>query len=580
MHLPSPYIMIPMQSKKEINLAILSSFTIRGIEEGLRLKCQEIGIAPNIYVGGYNQYAQEILNPESGLYKTHQDVVVLFIDIRALLGEQFFFSYQFSGMQRREWVKEKIAELESLVFELKKRLSAKIIIHNFEVPMHTPLGILENKQDFGLHESIRALNDLLRDAHKTDSQVFVFDYDAFCSKTGKRNIIDYKMYYLGDVKLHFSRIPELCEEYLAYVKPLMSLNRKCLVLDLDNTLWGGVIGEEGLGGIKLGPTPEGRPFWEFQKYLLSLFQRGIILTINSKNNPEDALRVFREHPHAVLKEEHFAATKINWDDKVSNMRALAEEINLGIESFVFIDDDHINRDMVRKMLPEVKVVDFPEDPALYVKIISELDDFHTLTLTDEDKERGKTYATERQRKEVRNVAADLNEYLRNLQTVVTIDCANPITIPRIAQLIAKTNQFNMTTRRYTEEQVRELTGRPDFLIVSLSARDRFGDNGIVGVAIVEKGSMQWRIDTFLLSCRVIGRRIEETLLAYIADQASKEGAGALIGEFIPTGKNMPAKGFYANNGFTRTSSTEAMELWEYDLSKGYSYPDLIQLAVV
>lgn len=565
-------------SEKNFNIAILSSFTARGIEDCLRNKCKAIGLHSSVYLGGYNQYVQEILDPKSALYASNPDLIIIFLDTRAMLGDYFFLPYTMSDDDRRRWVEHKAQELVSLVETVKHNVSAKVLLHNFEVPLHSPLGILEHKQPFGFKESIETLNAKLREAFKSDRQVFVFDFDAFCAKVGKQHVLDHKMYYLGDIKLHVRHLPDLCSEYISYIKPMLAITKKCIVLDLDNTLWGGIVGEDGIEGIKLGPTPEGRPFWEFQKYLLSLFGRGVILAINSKNNPEDALRVFREHPYDVLKEEHFAAMRINWEDKIANMKSLAQELNIGLDSFVFFDDDKMNREFVRAALPEVTVVDLPEDPALYVKTLMDLDVFHTFQLTEEDRERGKMYAQDRQRKVLSETATDLTEYLRGLQMVVTIERASPLTIPRIAQLTQKTNQFNMTTRRYSEEEIVRMTENARYLIVSLRAEDKFGDNGTVGVAIVEKGNPAWRIDDFLLSCRVIGRRIEETLLAYIAREARTNGAMRILGEFIPTKKNAPAKGFYEKNGFILTRTIDDKEMWEYDIeNREYPYPDFIQI---
>lgn len=561
-----------------INIAILSSFTARGIEDCLRGQCKELGLNPSIYLGGYNQYVQEILGPASALYASNPQLIILFLDTRALLGDYFFLPYQMSDDDRRRWVEHKAQEIISLVETVKRNCRAKVLLHNFEIPLHSPLGILEHKQPFGFKESIEALNAKLRDAFKNDSQVFLFDFDAFCAKVGKQHVLDHKMYYLGDIKLHVRHLPDLCSEYMAYIKPMLHMTKKCIVLDLDNTLWGGIVGEDGMEGIKLGPTPEGRPFWEFQKSLLALLQRGVILAVNSKNNPEEVARVFAEHPYMVLKEEHFAVMRINWGDKVANMKSLAEEIGIGLDSLVFFDDDPVNRAMIQEFLPEVMVVDLPADPALYIKTVHELDAFHTLQLTKEDRERGKIYAQERQRKGFEQVATDLTEYLRGLGMRVTIEQASPITIPRIAQLTQKTNQFNMTTRRYSEEEIARLAVSPQYLVVSLRAQDKFGDNGTVGVAIAEKGNPAWRIDDFLLSCRVIGRRIEETLLAYIVQEAHKSGVASLTGEFMPTKKNAPAKGFYEKNGFALRETIDGKEMWEYDIERReYPYTDFIQV---
>ncbi len=364
--------------------------------------------------------------------------------------------------------------------------------------------------------------------------------------------------------------------FFSYIKPLL-LTKKCLVLDLDDTLWGGIIGEDGLEGIKLGPTPEGRPFLEFQKYILSLFNRGIILAINSKNNLEDALNVLRKHPYAVLKEKHFASIKINWDDKISNMKAIADEINIGLDSLVFFDDDKLNREMVSSALPEVKVVDLPDDPSLYLKTLMELNDFNSFHFSEEDKARGRMYADQRKRQELSQTATDITEYLKALNMKVTIEPASPFNIPRISQLTQKTNQFNMTTRRYSEEDIKKLSGNKNYLVFSVKVEDKFGDNGITGIAIVKKEEKKWIIDSFLLSCRIIGRRVEETMLAYILEEAKKEKVKTLIGEFISTKKNTPAKEFYHKNGFKPIEKKGGVQWWEFLIKKEYKYPKFIKV---
>lgn len=563
--------------EKKIKIAVLSSFTVKGIEETLFVKCCNLGVLPSFYIGDYNQCHQEILDEKRGLYKFNADLIILFIDARALLGEQYFLPYQLTDDRRKQWVDKKISEIQSLIDKIKENSSAKILIHNFEVPLHSPLGIIESKQKFGFIESIEYLNGEIKNLFKSDSQVFIFDYNAFSSKIGKQNIMDYKMYYLGDIKIDMKYLPDLCDSYLAYVKPLMSLTKKCIVLDLDNTLWGGIVGEDGIEGIKLGPIPEGRPFMEFQKYLLSLFNRGIILAINSKNNLDDALQVFREHPYMILKEKHFAAMKINWTDKISNMKAIAEEINIGMDSLVFIDDDKLNREMINDALPEVFVVDLPDDPSLYLNTIMNLNEFNALQITDEDRKKGIMYAERRSRKVFQETTTDITGYLKGLEMVATIKKANFFSIPRISQLTQKTNQFNMTTRRYLEEDIKELSDDENFLVASIKVEDKFGDNGLTGVAIVKKDLDKWEIDTFLLSCRVIGRNIEKSLLAYIVEQANKENVKEISAEFIPTKKNAPAKNFYKENNFELGSKNDEVEEWRFDLSKQYPYPDFIKI---
>jgi len=564
---------------KKVKIALLSSSTISGLREILFTKCCESGILPEIRAGSYGQYAQDILSPNSWLYQFNPDIVILWTDTLSLLGDSYFNPYEMTGVQRRKFAEEKADGLKSLVKALRERSGATIILHNLEVPMHSPMGILEEKQDFGFHESIRHINSRLSETFREDARVFVFNYDEFCSNIGKQQVVDHKMYYLGDIRIDIQLMPALCDKYIAYVKPLLSLSKKCLVLDLDNTLWGGILGEDGFEGIHLGPTPEGRPFLEFQKSILALFRRGVILAINSKNNAEEVLRVMREHPSMVLKERNFAAMKINWNDKITNMHALAKELNIGLDSLVFFDDDPANRQIVKAALPEVLVVDVPSDPALYMQTLNRISDFDTLAITTDDLKKGQMYAEQRQRQELQEKTEDISKYLEQLETKVSIEQANAFTMPRISQLTQKTNQFNMTTKRYLEEDIRMLSESQKSWVISAKVEDKFGDNGITGALIIRKDSVVWEIDTFLISCRVLGRGVEETLLAHLIEQAQKAGVQKLVGKFIPTNKNAPAKEFFKKNGFMLLKNENGAEYWEYPLAKQYPFPSFIKVEV-
>ena len=580
-----------IESESLFKIAILFSFTAKGIKEAINVECCKLGVIPEFFAGDYKQYAQDILNKNSELYRFKPNVVFFFIDIKSLFGENFFSPYQISNEERKRFVEEKLEEVKKLLQTLSKRTSAKIVFHNFEVPCHSPLGILESKEKFGFIESIEYLNSELRKFIKLNSPIFLFDYNSFSSRIGKDKILDHKMYYLADMKIGMEYLATLAKEYLSYIKPLLSLSKKCLVLDLDNTLWGGIIGEDGIEGIKLGPTSEGMPFWEFQKYILELFNRGVILAINSSNNPDDVLKALREHPYMILKEDHFASMQINWNDKVSNIKKIAEEIGIDVSSMVFIDDSQVNRQIIKEALPEVTVVDMPEDSSLYLKTIMEIDDFNTFSLTVEDTKRGQMYSAQRERKKFQETSGNIDEYLKNLNTVVTFEKVNNFTIPRIAQLTQKTNQFNMTTKRYLDTEIKNFSENENYFVFSVKVEDKFGDNGITGTSIIEKQGKEWRIDIFLLSCRVIGRAIEKVMLARIIEQAKKEGVKTLIGEFIPTAKNSPAKNFYENCGFKPRVKREIKFLtpgkplwqdnfqsWDIDLKDvSFDYPEFIKV---
>lgn len=564
---------------KNIKIAILASSTIQGLKEVLFVKCYELGILPDISVGGYNQYNQEIIDEKSWLYDFKPELVILSIDTKAILGDTFFTYYQLTDQEREDLLDQIVQQCNALTHKITEKLNCKVIFHNLQVPSYSPLGILDNKQKLGFVEFVKTINLKAAELFKQDSKVFVFDYDGFCSKWGKKHILNYKMYYLGDIQIDFPYLSRLCQEYMAYIKPAVSLTKKCIVLDLDNTLWGGVIGEDGMEGIKLGPTPEGRPFVEFQKYLLSLYNRGVILAINSKNNEEDVTKVLREHPYMVLRENHFASIKANWNDKISNMKEIAEDLEIGLDSFVFFDDDPFNREVVKGSLPEVLTMDVPKDPSLYLEALMELNDFNSFQYSDEDKRRGQMYAEQRKRQELSKITTDITEYLKALEMVITLEQANSFTIPRISQLTQKTNQFNMTTKRYLEDDIKAFLQQGD-IVCSVKVVDKFGDNGITGVAIVKKELDKWFIDSFLLSCRVIGRRVEETMIAYIFAKAKEEHATSIIAEFVPTKKNMLAKDFYKKNGFRLVEEKEGREVWEYLLEKEYAYPDFVKVVTL
>ena len=561
---------------KTVRISVATSFTTRGIKEILAVSCDDVGIRADVYESDYNEYWQDLLDPASSLYSHDPDLIIVFVELRDAMGALYWQPYDVSDDERRQWVDDQAEKLGSLVQTIRKSSRASVLVHNFEVPVYSPMGILEGKSAFGIREAVQTLNSRLRDMAKTDPRCFIFDYELFCSNLGKAHISDPRMYYLGDIRLGWEQMPALCRQYLGYVRPLASDTRKCIVLDLDNTLWGGIVGEEGLDGIHLGPTTEGRPYWEFQKRLQALWQRGVILAINSRNNPDDAMNVLREHPSMVLREEHFAAARINWQDKGANLVELANELNLGLDSFVFIDDDQANRDRIRAAFPEVFVVDLPDDAALYPTTLMGLDLFNTLQLTDEDLNKGTLYSQRKHRERDRE-AMSLEEHLASLETVVTIRRADSSTIPRISQLTQKTNQFNLTTRRYLEEDIRRFTADSAYDVVCCSVRDKFGEQGITGVAIVEKLGESWRIDTFLLSCRVIARGIEDALLSYVAGQALSEGAEQLSGEFIPTPKNDPSRDLYRTRGFSLERTEDGTEWWLDSPIHVHPVPDFLTL---
>ena len=550
-----------LKLEKTVKIAMMSCFTLNGLDETIRVMCSELNIRCQSYVSGYNQYNQELLNSQSNYYNFSPDITFLILDIRNFLGDVFHYPYDLSDEGRKSLVKEKIEELKNMISIFEKNTESKLIISNFNIPYYSPNGIIETKSIFGFHEMIEEFNNSLRQMCKEKNSIYVYDFNNFVSKYGENNVFDYRQFHLGDIQVTYNLIPDLANDLMSYVKPLLGKTRKCIVLDLDNTLWGGIIGEDGIDGIELGHTPTGKAFVEFQKELLSLWNQGIILSINSKNNFDDAMKVIHEHPDMILREKHFASIQINWNDKAENMKQISNEANIGLDSFVFFDDDKLNQERIKHEFPEILTVNVSDDPSNFVPILKQINDFNVLHRTSEDSNRGEMYAQQRQRRNFENSVSNLDEFLKQLDIKVKIKKANKFLTPRISQLTLKTNQFNLTTKRYQEEEIQKLSNNENFEVGCAQVLDKFGDNGITGVYIIEKNKNLWIIDTFLLSCRIIGRGIENAILTEIIKKAKQKGIVELRANFIPTSKNKPSENFLSDFGFKKNN-----DHWIYDLN--------------
>ncbi|MCF2136688.1 MAG: HAD-IIIC family phosphatase [Candidatus Thorarchaeota archaeon] len=569
----------PDDLNKIVRLAVIGSSTLEPLAACVDVKTRLLGLFPITFVGGFNTYRQEALDPSSPLYAHNADVIILSVDAWSLLGQMFIAEFvRMSSDDRRAAFQKIVDDVASVAEALETKTSSLILVNNFIVPTFTPLGLVDNKQAYGLRDLFREANAQLEERFRATSRVFVVDLDTVAASFGKANVVNWNTYYRGSVPFSEGFTPILADEYLRYIRALKGLTKKCIVLDLDNTLWGGIIGEDGMEGIKLGNTSPGNEFVDFQRALLSLYNRGVILAVNSKNNPDDALQVLREHPYQVLREEHFAALRINWQSKVQNLIELAHEINIGLDSMVFIDDNPVEREQVRQALPEVLVVDLPKNPRLYRATLEDLHVFDVLSLTAEDMRRGEMYVGKRKRAELERSTGSLEDFLKTLDLKVRIKLADDFDTPRVVQLIGKTNQFNLTTRRHTDAEVQQFRKSPDHRVYSLAVRDRFGDEGVVGVAITRAEKTDWIIDTLLMSCRVIGRNIETAFLAKIIADAREAGAKRLVGEYIPTKKNAPAKDLYERHNFTLLGTEGDVTRWALDITeKTIEVPEYIEL---
>ncbi len=556
-------------------LGVLGSATMNHISSYLGVLCWTRSLPTCIYEADFNQYGQEILSPDSRVYRFRPDVTILAVEAAELLGEVLNCPLSLSDEDRLSRTDQACRQLIGLVETLAAQSGATVLVHNLAVPLPLPLGSLDNRVSAGATELVGRFNRQLTERFASSKQVFVIEYESVLGWVGRRQAQDPKLQHLAQMAIGPEAVPDLCNAYLPYLLRLSGRGRKCIAVDLDNTLWGGIVGEDGLAGIQLGPTAPGSCFLEFQQALLNCYHRGIILAVNSRNNREDVVEVFEKHPHMLLKQEHFAAMVINWSDKAANLRQIAQQLNIGLDAIVFIDDDPMNRDWVGSSLPEVLTVEMPADPSQYARTLLGLPDVQTIALTAEDRKRGRMYYQERQRTQLHEQTQSLDDFLAQLQMEVLITDADQMAIPRISQLTQRTNQFNMTTKRYSESQVADMAAAGDHMVLYLSLKDRLGDSGIVGVAIVRKDPETWEIDTLLMSCRILGRQAENALMAELTRRAADGGAKQLVAQFIPTKKNVVARDYYQKMGLKKVSEeANGRTIWAYNLSEGpMPWPD-------
>jgi FkbH-like protein len=551
----------------DLRIALLSTSNIELLQTHLSKAFDARGLRTVFWVGGFGQYAQEVLDPASGLYTHDPAFVVLNLDGADLFKELLNNPFESSKEARRELALHRAKEVAAIVDTISARLPPATVLVNTisSDPLNSLVG-LEYNSEYGVQDAVNIYNTELAALAQRVSNVVIIDLASLAAKVGFDNWHDARMWYLARSRWSTRALRTLAESYTAIICARLGRIKKCVVVDLDNTLWGGLAGEDGLEGVRLGEQGVGLAFAEFQLELLNLYRKGILLAISSKNNPEDALAIIRNHPSMRLREEHFAALRINWDYKASSLRSLAEELNIGVDSLVFLDDNPVEREWVRQTAPEVLVPDWPADPSEYKKALLELSVRHLqkLGITAEDRKRGEIYQAQAERRKLGKSAGSIEDFYRGLEMRARIGVADAFSIPRVAQLTQKTNQFNLTTRRYTEAEIRSMAEDPNCSVWWLDLADRFGPNGIVGVLILRRESEKiWKIDTFLLSCRVMGRTVENAFLTTVAQEL---GARKLIGEFLPTAKNTPVKDLYSRLGFRPLPQGSDNQFWVLDLS--------------
>lgn len=547
-------------------LAILRSFTVEPMVPLFRAAAFCAGIDLTIYVSDFNAYVQAMVDSGSTLYAFAPDAALLAVQTRDVVPE-FWDDFGSLKEEQIHAIAQRVSsEFRDWVRAFRKHSPAHLILHNLEQPMNPSWGLLDAQQRDGQTAAIADINTAIRNLASEQAGIYVLDYERLIARHGRATWHDERKWVTVRLPIAASNLNHVVQEWMRFLHPLTGKLAKAVAVDLDNTIWGGIIGEDGMEGIRLGTEYPGSAYQAVQRALVDLYQRGILLAVCSKNNREDALQALEKHPGMILKPWHFAAMRINWTEKSQNLREIAEELNIGIDALAFLDDNPIERQQVRSALPEVFVIDLPTDPVNFSRAVRQCPLFERLSLSAEDQQRGAIYQAQRERQQLERGVTSREDFYRSLHQEAEISPLTKATLARVAQLTNKTNQFNLTTRRYSEQQIADIAASEGWECFSLRLRDRFGDNGLVGVAITHLEGDVSQIDTLLLSCRVIGRSVETALLSFLAERARAHGARRLQGWFLPTKKNAPARDFYAAHGFTTAHQNGDGTLWSLDLA--------------
>lgn len=504
---------------------------------------------------GFDTWVQEVINPISRFYNEKIDAVIVLLD----------------GTETRSW--NSIKEGKQRVSLWKQALniltnnskSVPIFISTIDFRENRIKSLSERRLRFDLENDwYRFIQGLI----EKKSNVFLFDLADTIAEIGRNQFYSNKMWYMSSMPYSRDGLNIVSNEINRILCSAFSVRKKIIVLDLDNTLWGGVIGEDGLEGIELSDHKEGQRYYDFQRQLLEMKKRGVMLAVNSKNNEEDAEVAFQRHPSMLLRDDDFVSRKINWENKDVNLQEIESELNLTESGFIFIDDNPVEREIVKDKCPEILVPDFPADTSELLGFAEKIwfEQCRPLRIVAEDLKKTEMYLNEAKRIQEKKENLNLDDYIAKLEMVINIHKMRLEEIDRVTQLINKTNQFNVTTKRYTQVEIEEIASNPGNVIYVIYSSDKYGDNGLISVIILLERNKDVWIDTFLMSCRVMSRKLEEVIINEIASKYSEKRS--IIGEFIPTTKNMPVKELFDRLGFSLVSDDNGHKVYELNVS-GY-----------
>ena len=551
---------------KQIKVALLGDTATQFLVQSIRGLGFDYGFDLNILEADFNQVERQIFDPSSELYEFCPEIVVIYQSSHKLLGK-------YNKLKPGQQSNLASSELESItgIYEtLSTKLKAKIIYYNYTEIDDSVFGNFANKIESSFLFQLRKLNvDLMQFAIKANN-FYVCDISSIQNLIGKTNFFQPSVYINTEMVLSIDVLPRIASKTIDIINALQGKIKKCVILDLDNTTWGGIIGDDGLENIQVGSLGIGKAFSEFQYWIKKLKNRGVIVAVCSKNTESVAKEPFEKHPDMVLHLEDIAVFMANWENKADNIRQIQSILNIGFDSMVFLDDNPFERNIVRENIPGICVPELPEDPAEYLEFLYTLNLFETVTYSNEDAERTKQYQVEAQRVTLQQKFTNEDDFLKSLDMVSLVEPFNKFNTPRVAQLSQRSNQFNLRTVRYTEADIERLSTSPEYYTFSFTLEDKFGNNGMICVIILQKEDEHTLfIDTWFMSCRVLKRGMENFVLNTITTFAKENGFKILKGEYIATVKNEMVKEHYKNLGFTETDNVWLLKVLEYENKTNY-----------
>lgn len=551
----------------QTRVAVLGSATTTQLASLLDLFLFAWGVDANLYEADYGVFRQEILNPESALYRFQPQILFLATSRRDLTRVPAATD---SASAVEAAVAAEVQEWGALWQRAHEGLGCQIIQNNFELPSRRVFGNFELSHPASLSNFVERVNRELR--RHAPPFVTLHDLDALAASVGRATWDDERFFHIAKLPCAPACLVRYAYGVAALMAAHLGQSKKCLVLDLDNTLWGGVIGDDGVAGIHLGQgDPLGEAYVSFQRYAKALGERGVILAVCSKNEESLAREPFEKHPEMVLRGDDFSCFVANWEDKVTNLKRIAQQLNIGLQSLVFVDDNPAERDLVRQFLPEVAVPEMPEDPAEYAAALERHCYFEVAALSAEDFQRREFYRANIERQQALSGHASLDEFLRSLDMRARVGPIREADLERSVQLIGKSNQFNLTTRRHTSAEVLQMMASPDWVTFTVTLSDRFGDNGLISVLLACQRDAALYVDTWLMSCRVLQRGVERLLLNHLVAAARQRGLQRIRGEFIPTAKNKLVQNHYQQLGFSLVHrDPDGRACWELCIANGWT----------